>query len=414
MNQYKNIAPKTFHTTLAILHTSHIRNKLYYAFCRYFCNTIYFALINCLNPLVFIMKNKTIIITMLAAIMAAGCKDKKDLPENYRDDKFMAMLNDSTCMHEEYIIQHQEAVSYTADFYANMEQPVVWNEGGDATLRMMTDWYNACMVINAITTDMDTWKRYSEEVSDLEKDMMDSWRKITFTGISDTMAKRHLKEAIEVYTENTGQDEKRNVGDVAERLTMWMDDIDEDSFKSCIEQHINPRSYYEPIMTVPYDSLVGGNAKPSYKMKKELYRNYMSHKDYDTRMALLFMLMYAYYFDNSNTAETLLQHAEEAFTSGNYSPMLPLVWRAYRVLYIQMYSCPSTYCDIPNVRFNYYRRLIAYTYLKHIERHPDDKDAKIQFYFLAYRENINRFGSYMMGNQSAAEYISLFWNGSII
>ena len=306
------------------------------------------------------MKNKTIIITMLAAIMAAGCKDKKDLPENYRDDKFMAMLNDSTCMHEEYIIQHQEALSYTADFYANMEQPVVWNEGGDATLRMMTDWYNACMVINAITTDMDTWKRYSEEVRDLEKDMMDSWRKITFTGISDTMAKRRLKEAIEVYTENTGQDEKRNVGDVAERLTMWMDDIDEDSFNSCIEQHINPRSYYEPIMTVPYDSLVGGNAKPSYKMKKELYRNYMSQKDYDTRMALLFMLMYA------------------------------------------------------NVRFNYYRRLIAYTYLKHIERHPDDKDAKIQFYFLAYRENINRFGSYIMGNQSAAEYISLFWNGSKI
>ena len=365
------------------------------------------------------MKKKIVVIILFAAITAAGllatgCKDKKDLQENYRDDRFVAMLNDSTCMAEEYRIQHQDSIPNTVAFYADLEQPVLWEEGGDTTLRRMADWYNACMVTNAVTTDVDTWRRYSDaEDGGIEQDMFDSWRKITFKGISDTMVKRRLKEAVEVSTENTGDEEKRNVDDVADRLSTWMNDIDEDCFDSCIG-HINPRAYYEPVMTVPYDSLVGKGAKPTDEMKEELYRNYLAQQDYDTRMAMLFMLMYAYYYDWDDTAETLLHHAEEAFTSGNYSPMLPLVWRAYRVAYTLKYSCPSTYCDIPNVRFNYYRRLIAYTYLRHLERHPEDKDARIQFYFLAYRENINRYGEYILGNQSAAEYISLFWNGSTL
>lgn len=349
-----------------------------------------------------------------AGLLTTGCKDKKDLPENYRDDRFVAMLNDSLCMAEEYRIQSQDSLPYTVAFYADLEQPVLWEEGGDTTLRRMADWYNARMVSNAVETDVDTWRRYSEEeVADLEKDMLDSWRKITFKGICDPMAKRRLKEAIEVSTEKTGDEEKRDIGDVADRLSTWMNDIDEACFDSCIE-HISPKAYYKPVKTMPYDSLVGEDARSTDEVKEELYRSYLAQQDFDTRMAMLFMLMYAYYYDWSDTTMTLLRHAEEAFTSGNYSPMLPLVWRAYRVLYCTNYSCPSTYCDIPNVRFNYYRRLIAYTYLRHLERYPEDKAAKIQFYFLAYRENINRFGEYILGNQSAAEYISLFWNGSTI
>ena len=360
------------------------------------------------------MKKETVVIILLATMMVVGCKGKKNAQENYRDDRFVAMLNDSVCMAEEYRIMNEDSMPFTVAFYADLEQPVLWEEDGDTTLRRMADWYNACMVSNAVETDVDTWQRYlDEEVGNIEEDMLDCWRRITFKGISDTMAKRRLKEAVEVSTEKTGEEENRDISDVADRLSTWMDDIDEESLDSCAE-HINPRSYYERAMTVPYDSLVGKSVMPSEEMKEALYSSYLAQEDFDTRMAMLFMLMYVYYYDWNDTAEALLRHAEEAFMSGNYSPMLPLVWRAYRAAYSQQNSCPSTYCDIPNVRFNYYRRLIAYTYLRHLERYPDDTDAKIQFYFLAYRENINRFGEYMMGNQSAAEYISLFWNGSTI
>lgn len=363
------------------------------------------------------MKRLTIIILFAvftaAGVLATGCMSKKNIQENYRDNLFVSMLNDSTCMQKEYMIQHQDSAPYTMAFYADMEQPILWEENGDTTLRKMADWYNTCMIVNAITTDVDTWQRYFDE-DNQEIEMLDSWRRITFAGISDSLARRRLKEEIGVSTENTGQEDAKDIGDVADRLTTWMDDIDEDYFDSCIEQHINPNIYYKSVMTVPYDSLVGHDAKPSNEMKEKLYRSYLVQQDYDTRMAMLFMLMCVYYYDCSDTTKTLLRHAEEAFTSGNYSPMLPLVWRAYRVVYCMNYSCPSTYCDIPNIRFNYYRRLIGYTYLRHLERYPGDKDAKLQFYFIAYRENINRFGEYKMGNQSAAEYIRLFRNSNFI
>ena len=93
---------------------------------------------------------------------------------------------------------------------------------------------------------------------------------------------------------------------------------------------------------------------------------------------------------------------------------MPVLWRAYRIVYCNKYSCPSTFCEIPNVRFNYYRRLVAYTALKHIETHPDDIAAKVLFFCLALRTNIDRFGEYMFGNQSATERIYLFWNGDVL
>ena len=122
------------------------------------------------------MKKKRVIVIMFAAIMVAGCKEKKDLPENYRDDRFVAMLNDSVCMAEEYRIQHQDSIPNTVAFYADLEQPVLWEEGGDTTLRRMADWYNACMVTNAITTDVDTWRRYSDvEDGGIEQESATLW-----------------------------------------------------------------------------------------------------------------------------------------------------------------------------------------------------------------------------------------------
>ena len=156
------------------------------------------------------MKKETVVIILFAAMMVVGCKGKKNAQENYRDDRFVAMLNDSVCMAEEYRIQHQDSIPNTVAFYADLEQPLLWEEGGDTTLRRMADWYNACMVSNAIETDVDTWQRYlDEEVGNIEEDMLDCWSRITFKGICDTMAKRRLKEAVEVSTEKTGDEENR-------------------------------------------------------------------------------------------------------------------------------------------------------------------------------------------------------------
>lgn len=360
------------------------------------------------------METKSVIIIMLAAITVAGCKNKKNLPENYRDDMFVAMLNDSTCMVEEYRIQNNDSLPYTVAFYANLEQPILWEEDGDTILRIMADWYNCCAINNAIETDVDTWVRYEEDDEELVENILDNWSNITLVGIKDTFSLRRMKECIEANINKTGDTTVRNISDVYDRLTTWMSNINPEDYEEKIAPNICPQHFLPEIWKGRYNDYVGKDAHPDSLMRDTLYKVYYTTTQYDARLAMLFMLMYAYYYDNNDTTTNLLRHAEEAFTSGNYSPMLPLVWRAYRVLFCSIYSCPSTYCDIPNVRFNYYRRLIGYTYLRHLELYPDDTDAKVQFYFLAYRENINRFGEYIMGNQSSAEYISIFWNGSTI
>ena len=54
-------------------------------------------------------------------------------------------------------------------------------------------------------------------------------------------------------------------------------------------------------------------------------------------------------------------------------------------------------------------RLVAYTYLQHIQAFPDDNTARIQFCFLCCTDDILKEGKYPLGNQSAAERIFLFW-----
>ena len=58
------------------------------------------------------------------------------------------------------------------------------------------------------------------------------------------------------------------------------------------------------------------------------------------------------------------------------------------------YSCPSTFCYSPNLRYNYYRRLVAYAMLRHIDELPGDIIAWHKFLDLAMRENILRGGEF--------------------
>ncbi len=359
--------------------------------------------------------NKHIIAVVLAAgILSAGCSsDKQNTAaseqENYRDDLFVKMLNDTIFMHQERLLQEADSVA----FYAHFEQPLLWEDGGDTTLRQMADFYNICANANAVTTDVHTWYRYDESEK-MRVEMLNSWRQMAFSCISDTWARNRLKEARDVDTEARDDMETKDISDVYERLSAWAPDFDSVFYTDTIVPQISPQSFLPDTLSRHYDEYIGHEASPSDTMISDLYTLYRQEKNFDTRMAMLFMLIGTNYYASNDTVDLLIKDAEAAFTSGNYSPMMPLLWRAYRVVYCNTYGCPSTYCERPNVRFNYYRRLVAYTFLRHIQRHPDDRVALVQFYMLAEKENIDRFGEYPYGHQGAAEHIYIFWNGSLL
>lgn len=355
----------------------------------------------------------TLAVVLTAGILSAGCSmDKTETTgskqENYRDKLFVAMQNDTLLVHQEQLIQNADSIA----FYAHFELPMLWDEGGDTTLRKMADFYNYCYNVNAITTDVDTWYRYDADEA-MKKELLDSWRQIAFKGISDSWAVRRMREARDVDTEEKGDPEMKDLTDVYQKLSSWAPEIDSIFYTDTLVPRISPQNFLPDSLRLHYEEYIGQEAEPSGTMKADLFDQYQKEENFDTRMAMLFTLIGTYYY-SIDTSAILLKDAESAFTSGNYSPLMPLVWRAYRASYCNTYSCPSTYCERPNVRFNYYRRLIAYTYLRHIERHPDDKVAIIQYCCLAEQDNINRFGEYMFGHEGGTEYILLFWSGAVL
>lgn len=59
--------------------------------------------------------------------------------------------------------------------------------------------------------------------------------------------------------------------------------------------------------------------------------------------------------------------------------------------------------------------MIAYTTLRHIEAHPEDELARVQYYFMVMHTNILRIShSYPYGNSAALEYLSLYWNQMLL
>lgn len=360
---------------------------------------------------------KTLSIAAVAAavlLTAGGNENSSGEPENYRDALFEQMLADTTWVHEESLILEADSVA----FYAHMEQPLLWPHGGDTTLRQMADLYNFCMANHAWTTDADTWRRYYEAHSvGLEKQMLDEFKKMQFPEIADTMAVAVLKQTVKLYSENKAEEGNMLIAKQFDKMIQCIRFPDTNVIENEILPELTPRTYLQKKWKddKQYDSIVGqGVTKPDNQLLEDLYTSDKTETNYNAKIAMLFMLLYGNYFSVSDTLVELSEDAEDIFASGNYSPLMPVLWRAYRVIYCELYCGMSTYSQIPNVRFNYYRRLVAYTMLRHVEKHPYDTAARVAFFFLSYRNNINRFGEFMLGNQSSAELISLFWHGSVL
>lgn len=360
-------------------------------------------------------KTLSIAAVAAAALLAMQCdKNCPENVENYRDALFEQMLADTTFLHEERLIQEADSVA----FYAHMEQPLLWPHGGDTTLRQMADLYNVCMANNAWPTDADTWRRYYEADSvGLEKQMLDEFKKMQFPEIADTMAVAVLNQTVKLYSENKAEEGNMLIAKQFDKMIQCIRFPDTNVIENEILPELTPRTYLPKKWKddKQYDSIVGqGVTKPDNQLLEDLYTSYKTETNYNAKIAMLFMLMCGNYFSVSDTLVDIVEDAEDIFASGNYSPLLPVLWRAYRVIYCERYCGISTYSQIPNVRFNYYRRLVAYTMFRHVEKHPYDTAARVAFFFFSYRDNINRFGEFMFGNQSTAELISLFWHGSVL
>lgn len=350
-------------------------------------------------------------LVFLIPLVIIACSNENK-PDQLPDSTFNAYLADTSIFDGEDSVDGYQ-------FIAHIPQPLAlpdeWKN--NTNLCNMVDLYNFMQIGHALQTDMDAFLRF--ELS--SKDMVKNWKKIKFDYLRDSLARTTAVQLRDHYIkiarafEKAGEDEEIDIEpfDISPLVDYladgWLDTaIDYEVFS----QRVSPENWVPNV----YDRYVGMDAPECYYDEQDsLYKKMMESDSFDEQIALLFtlsgILRTGEYYENNNR---IFARMEQFMESGTYSPLLNLLWRSYRVSYCDKYTCPSTYCQIPNLRFNHYRRLIAHTIVKHVAANPDDTLAAYQFFVLALRDNINRFGEYMFGHQSAAESILIYWEKDVL
>lgn len=377
------------------------------------------------------MKNKPLPLLILALLPMMFCNAQTQTAsvESYRDDAFLKLLADTSAIVEERSLSANghNAFVYYSRFFNLLPAEISF---GNEQLNDMHDFYNFCLVVNDFFCSYDTYYRESSSSGDDDNtELVKAWKaSVDWLGnqqvFHDSTVHHQFLEALETGIEkfiNESEDEELlDLDNIFERITQWhpmykIAEEDQETVWEATQDKLNPQHYLPDGFHDIYATYLDNEASPTAEEMDELYKNYSSATNLGQKSAYLFTLMGRGSLKSigRDTLEAFIKDAEAIFESANYSPLLPLLWRAYRCLYNGTYSCPSTYCYCFNQRYNYYRRLVAYTYLRHIQAFPDDDTAKLQYFFHCFIENILRMGEYPFGNQTAAEVINLFWNRSV-
>ena len=381
------------------------------------------------------MKNKNLFFSIWALLAMTACTSQNftSVEESYRDDVFMRLLADSSGIVEERLLSAdgENGFVYYYEFYnllpVNMEL-----KGED--LKNMCDYYNFNQIANSSFGGYDTYARARYALGEDSLQLLNAWkanmkwlrgRQVFY----DSTVQHRLSEALEARIDvlNNGKsdvkedsDNRLVMDDIIDSMTQWnpikkVSEESRDTMWNYLEKVLSPQNYFPEDFPDVYGTFLNGDDPATAQELATLFECYHSAKDIDLKAACLFTLIGAGFLSRigNDTLMTFIKDAERIFESATYTPMLPLLWRAYRCLYNRIYSCPSKDCYCYNQRYNYYRKLIAYTYLRHIEAYPE-YTAKIQYLFLCSENDILKEGEYPYGNQSAAEVIYLFWKGVVL
>lgn len=336
---------------------------------------------------------------------------------------------------EESCIEDQ--LCFVASRIQTLKLPNEWK--GKKELSDMVAFYNFMEILHAIETDYDACERFTYDAADIDlteeqlkarkaeyaetrSDFFAELDRISLKSITDKGVQKRVKTLVREIKANESREgdeehSEENIWDITsclDKLTeSWLPDIFGDSLRyASWDEKSSPQYYLPDWVPDVFDCFLGQNAEPTLEDKMEISKRFENSENFNEKVAWGFVTIGV---ERLAPCEGILKMGEEMLASGNYSPSLDILWRAYRQKYNDTYSCPSTYCYSPNLRYNHFRRMIAYTTLRHIEAHPEDELARVQYYFMVMHTNILRFNHpYPFGNSAATEYMLLYWNQMLL
>lgn len=348
---------------------------------------------------------------------------KPDAPTESYLDKTLRYYSGDTAIFAKEKSYIEDRLVFVAHYTPTIALPKEWN--GKPMMRQMVEYYNFMVLAHAVETDVDTYWRYEDEVEDavaLRKDLKDEYGKISLNSLKDGKAKAKINDIIhwalsDDDTRNamdTLPNSPRDISEMIGQLTDdWMNELPNDRLEiEMLASRAMPQSYLLAWVPDIYEHFVGKESHPTETDQQEVFKRFMAAESFDEKAAWGYVALgMKMPFEMT---DMILREVEAMLSLGCYSPLLDPLWRAYRIQYNDMHSCPSTYCYSPNLRYNHFRRMIAYVTMRHIEAHPEDLQARLQYYFMVAHTNIVRFNPYPYGNSSAYEFMRLYWSQDIV
>ncbi|MCR4847503.1 MAG: hypothetical protein K5920_01455 [Bacteroidales bacterium] len=361
----------------------------------------------------------------IPADVSQECYYDKTLAAYAADTGFYAF--EDSCIENQYC--------FVASHIQPLKLPDEWKSKKE--LSDMVAFYNFMEILHAIETDYDACERYTYDANDINltdeqlkareaeyaetrKDFYAELDCISLKSIPEKGLQNRVKTLIREIKESESSEEaegEENIWDInssLDKLTeSWLPDIFADSLRyASWDEKSSPQYYLPDWVPDVFDCFLGQYVKPTLDDKMEIVKRFNNSENFNEKVAWGFITLGV---ERLAPCEGLLKMCEEIIASGNYSPLLDILWRAYREKYNGTYSCPSTYCYSPNLRYNHFRRMVAYTTLRHIEAHPEDELARVQYYFMVAHTNILRLHHpYPFGNSAATEYMLLYWNQMLL
>lgn len=300
--------------------------------------------------------------------------------------------------------------------------PDAWKD--DSLLQSLADIYNLMAFHNAIQTDLDAIARYEDPALASQACFLS----MDTLFIADPSA-RALAHRMAALSDTYVHHPDLFVGDTCRSAALdeWFDTqyyalaqdirhylfdgnthIDDDLTYVDFERRFSPAIWVRDCYTTYTDS----EASPTPSQLVGLLRRMLCEQNTDAKAAQLFTLAGSP-LDVSD-AMVVIGEMERLLASGTFSPILHLVWRAYRVLYNRLYTGISTWSYSYNLRYNHYRRLVVLTYMNYLSAHPDDTMIYMVLFETITTDDILRLGAFAYGNESTTEMVNLYWNHEVI
>lgn len=269
----------------------------------------------------------------------------------------------------------------------------------------LLDLYNATVVMNSIMTDFDLYMRMEEFREDVAKAIggMD------LSCVNDSETASKLEEyKLKMLNLMSVDLSDADPWEVRRPLYRYL------AGKYRVEDfgEFDPEKWYDAMSECPsvpeWSELQARRGEKN--MVEELRSKFDKATDFDARCIYAIELAHAWMAEErlySSNGTDIFSVMESLMKENRYSMYLYDLWLTYRVLY-QDTKGASTYSEIPNEIYNWYRRSCVIGILSYIEKHPGDTFAVNTCFVLSATNNILRFGSYPYGNQYITEMYSLF------